>query len=158
MNNFQKPQGIAFAFRGLDAAILARALCLTASLIQNSEPYGLKLQKYEDWWQHDGLRFAKGVLSLHELFEMVESPRSLLWATPADSDVCVGIAPEKGGWYLRFRLEWDDAGFDLTGTFDFIVPPQWESRFEAEVVANLAVLPEKWDAESFYRRILGSEV
>lgn len=143
-----KPQGINFSSHTLSAPQLARALCRTASFIQDIEPHGLKLQKYHDWWEHDGLHFGKGTMSLHELFEMVSSPRSLLAAMPGDECVFIGIAPDSHVWYLRFYLSWDDEGFDLSGRFDITLPTHLAPTFRERMLGVVEL--KQQDAEAYY--------
>ena len=148
---FNAPQGINFSSKVLSAPDLSRALCRTVSFVQDIQPYGVELQRYDDWWEHDGLHFPKGAISLHELFEIVKSPQSLLAAVPDDDFVFVGVAPDSQLWYLRFCLAWDDTGFELNGRFDITLPTDLAARFKQRVLD--AVDMEEQNAQAYYNSI-----
>jgi len=96
MTNFEKPKGTNFrCSEALGAAELAKLLCKIVIFLQNSEPYA-KLQRYDDWWEHDGLHFYKSPIDFRQLFAIVRSPESLLEAMPGDDYVFVGISPGDG--------------------------------------------------------------
>ncbi len=154
MTNFTKPIGINFRSAGeLSAPELARLLCRIASYLQNIEPY-IKLHRYDDWWEHDGLHFHKSPINFDELFYIVNSPRSLLEAMPGDDFVCIGIAPYNSSWYLRFYLDWDDEGFLLWGKFDITLPNGLAESFRNEVARDLGIQLKEQDAESYYQSII----
>ena len=151
MSQFVKPRGVCFLFEGeISAPALSRTLCRIVNFLQDTGPYA-KLQHYEDWWEHDGLHFHRGSIDFNALYGMVGSPRNLLAATPADEFVCVGVAPEDNSWYLRFRAEWDDEGFNLSGSCAVILPASLAERFRKEVLATLDARAEEKDSESYYR-------
>ena len=154
MSQFVKPQGVCFLFDGgLSATILAHTLCRIVNFLQGVEPYAT-LQHYEDWWEHDGLHFYRGPADFNTLYGMVNSPRNLLASTPGDEYVFVGIAPEDSSWYLRFRVEWDDEGFDLSGRCAVILPAPLEEKFKREVLPNLAAKAEEKDSKIYYLEIV----
>lgn len=148
---FAEPQGINFSSPTLSAPQLARALCRVVSCIQDMEPYRVKLQKYHGWWEHDGLHFDEGTISLHELFEMVSSPRSLLAVMPDEESVFIGIAPDSHLWYLRFHLSWDDEGFELSGRFDITLPIHSAPAFQQKMDGFTQL--ERRDAKAYYSAI-----
>ncbi len=148
---FNAPQGINFSSKVLSAPELARALCHAASFVQNTESHGVQLQKYEDWWEHDGLHFHKGTISVHELFEIVKSPQALLAAMQGDDDVFIGVAPDSQLWYLRFYLSWDDEGFELNGRFDITLPADLAPSFKQRVLDSVNM--EEQNAETYYNKI-----
>lgn len=118
--------------RELPATALSEVLCRIASFLQTLAPY-TRLERYDDWWEHDGLHFHRGSLGFSKLFAMISSPRALLEAVPGDDQVVVGVGRADGSWYLRFRLEWDDAGANLAGRFDITVPDSVVERFRIDV-------------------------
>lgn len=151
---FAGPSGTSFSLAGdLLAADLCRALLKTTSFLQAIEPHGATLHRYEDWWEHDGLHFARGRSGFPDLFHLIESPRALLQAIPDEEDVFVGVGPPHGHWYLRFRLAWDDAGFQLDGRFDLTLPPQQATLYREEVARPLNLPIIEQDAASYYRAI-----
>jgi hypothetical protein len=77
----------------------------------------------------------------------------LLEIVPDDDSVFVGVAPVTGRWYLRFRLEWDDEGFDLLGRFDITLPESLVEQFRTEVVRPLSLGLSEQDADSYYDSI-----
>ncbi len=87
------------------------------------------MKRCDDWLEHDGLHFDRGAMTFEELFFAIGSPRELLTATPDDDHACVGVADERGRWYLRFRLEWDDDGQGLMGFFDVTLLPELADQF-----------------------------
>ena len=122
------------------------------SFLQSLNPY-VKLHKYEDWWEHDGLHFYREEVNFDRLFNIINSPRSLLESMPGDEDVFLGIAPDDDSWYVRFYLAWDDEGFDLLGRFDITVPQALAERYIKEVVGGLDIGMAQQDAEAYYKSI-----
>jgi hypothetical protein len=155
MTGFIRPKGTNFRCTdALAARDLSNALCRVASFLQGVEPYE-KLERYDDWWEHDGLHFDRSSMDFNQLFAMINSPRALLETVPDDDYVFVGVAPVAGGWYLRFRVEWDDDGFDLLGRFDVTVPESLVGQFRTEVVWPLSLDLSEQDADSYYQSIIG---
>jgi len=135
--DFRPPQGMCFAGEGdCPLAAIARDLCKIAAFLQGFAPYST-LVRYEDWWDHDGLYFERCRIDFHGLFQLVETPRALLAATPGDEYVCVGIMPEDRAWYLRFRADWDDPGENLLGFYSLTLDDGLVKKFESEVILNL---------------------
>jgi hypothetical protein len=153
VTQFTKPKGTNFSTGGnLPADILSKALCKTVSFLQTIAPY-VKLHRYEDWWEHDGLHFSRGVITFDDLFSVVRSPRALLEAMPGDEDVFIGLAPEDSSWYLRVCLSWDDNGFNLLGRFDITLPRGLAERYKEEVGGPGLEMVSR-DAEAYYRSII----
>ena len=154
MSDFIKPTGQNFH---LDTPVAARvlweAVCRVAQFIQAIEPYGARLNRYHDWWQHDGLHIAAGEIGMSDLFRLFASPRSILEAMPGDAMVFIGIAPRDGRWYLRVYLDWDDDGIDLIGIFDITVPADLAPRFQREVVDQGQLPMDAMDATTYYHSI-----
>jgi hypothetical protein len=91
MSDFQQPDGLNFASEGdVNVSQLSNVLCKVAAFIQRTSPYS-RLEKYNDWWEHDGLHFYDRSISVERLFEMVTSPKTLLESMPGDINVFIGI-------------------------------------------------------------------
>jgi hypothetical protein len=152
MAEFIRPKGTNFQCADVTASDLAKALSRIASFFHCLDPYE-KLKRYDDWWEHDGLHFDRASVDFNQLFAMIKSPRALLETVPDDDFVFVGVGPFAGGWYLRFRVEWDDEGFDLRGSFDVTVPESLAQQFRTEVVRPLSLDLSEQDADSYYDSI-----
>jgi len=118
---------------------ISRDLCKIAAFLQGLAPFSA-LVRYEDWRGHDGLCFERGRTDFHGLFQLIQTPRALLSATPGDEHVCIGIAPDDRAWYLRFRAYWDDPGENLLGSYCLTLDAELVERFETEVVLHLGSL------------------
>jgi hypothetical protein len=154
MVEFVRPNGINFScLDEVPAVELSKALCMTASFIQQIEPY-TKLERYNDWWEHDGLHFHRETISPEKLFEIVNSPKSLLESMPGDFEVFVGIAPQDNSWYLRFYLDWDEDDTNLVGRFDITFSKTLAESFKGEVLSRLNIKIKEQDSESYYKSIL----
>lgn len=135
--DFRPPDGVNFTDEGdCPLAGISRDLCKIAAFLQGLAPYS-KLVRYEDWRDHDGLYFERCRIDFHGLFQLVQTPRDLLAATPGDESVCVGIAPEDRAWYLRFRADWDDPGENLLGFYSLTLDAGLATRFEGEIIPRL---------------------
>ncbi len=153
MPNFSKPAGINFrSSKELPASVLSKTLCQTVSFLQGVQPY-IKLQKYHDWWEHDGCHFHKEQIDFHGLFQIVRSPRDLLQAMTTDDNVFIGIAPDDNSWYLRFYLNWDDEGLNLIGRFDITLPAKLAERFRKDMAEVQPIELAEQDTETYYRSI-----
>lgn len=113
----------------------------------------MKLNRFADWWQHDGLHFSEHPISFPYLFQVVRTPRALLEAMPGEPGVRIGIAPTDLKWYLRFILDWNDAETALEGDFDITVPRELAPDFRAEVVSQLPFAMAEEEARKYYTRI-----
>lgn len=154
MKKFTTPKGINFSHKeDTSAANLVNALCKTVSFLQAIEPY-IKFERYDDWWEHDGLHFWKDTINFNDLFSIVNSPMSLLKSMPGDFDVFIGVAPQDNSWYLRFYLDWDDDGFNMIGRFDITLPRKLSETYREEVLKDLSVNIEEKDSDSYYNSII----
>ncbi len=154
MARLMKPEGTNFRLTEfVPATLLSASLCTVAAFLQELDPDDT-LQRYDDWWQHDGLEFERDRIDLHGLLELVKSPQAICESMPADDYVRVGIASPKVGWYLRFYLTWNAAGDVLEGDFDITLPGEHVERFKQVVMRDLAVRLEVEDACAYYARIL----
>ena len=137
MVDFRPPHGVSFTDEGdCPLAGISRDLCRIAAFLQGLAPFS-RLVRYDDWRDHDGLYFERCRTDFHGLFQLVQTPRALLAATPGDEYVCVGIAPEDRAWYLRFRADWDDQGENLVGFYSLTVDGGLARGFEGEVIPQL---------------------
>lgn len=131
------PHGVSFTNEGdCPLGMVSRDLCKIAAFLQGLAPFS-RLVRYEDWHDHDRGNFERCPTDFHGLFQLVQTPRALLAATPDDHDVCVGIAAEDRGWYLRFRTDWDDQDENLVGFLALTLNEGLVNRFEDEIVPNL---------------------
>ncbi|EEF60144.1 hypothetical protein Cflav_PD3203 [Pedosphaera parvula Ellin514] len=151
---FSPPSGIAFHTAdqipvGELSAILRRITTFLQSLDLAPQP----LRLYHDWWQHDGLHFDEGQITFHDLFAMFETPRTLFEATPDDDEVFIGVAPEDGNWYLRFRAEWDADDRSIVGEFAIILPSETAALFRAEVATPSKHVLVEESSESYYKSV-----
>jgi hypothetical protein len=134
---FRPPCGACFASeKQCQLAQVSRDLCKIAAHLQSLELFG-RLARYDDWYNHDELYFERGPTDFHGLFQLVQTPRDLLAATPDDDYVHVGVVPEDRRWYLRFRAEWDDQGELLVGAYSLTLGEALCEAFEAEIVPTL---------------------
>jgi hypothetical protein len=151
--SFSPPQGITFHREdGIAITELCALLRRVAVFLQGLQLSTPALRLYHDWWEHDGLHFERRVITFHDLFAMVETPRAIFEATPDDHDVFVGIAPEDARWYLRFRAEWDGHDQGIVGEFAITVPSELATGFRTEVGSEHRLVEE--GAESYYKRVM----
>jgi hypothetical protein len=153
MSEFIFPKGINYSCENEISAIeLSNILCQTASFIQRLEPYE-KLERYDDWFEHDGLHFHQKSLSFDDFFRIITSPKSLFEEMSGDDCVFVGIAPTNKSWYLRFYLEWDENDENLIGRFDITFPDKIAENYEIEVLRQSNVKMKKEFAERYFQSI-----
>ncbi|QDT29208.1 hypothetical protein Enr10x_45570 [Gimesia panareensis] len=151
---FQPPAGVNFSTEEiLSLKNLSGSLCKIASFLQN-DLHASQLVRYEDWWQHDGLHFRKAACDIHDLFAIVQNPRSLIEAMPGDELVYIGIAPPDALWYLRFYSSWDDEGLELTGLFDLTLPADMAVQFRDSVIPELECTILEQDALEYFKEII----
>ena len=155
LNTYNPPKGTNYHIQdgNVDAVTLSRSLCKVVSYLQSDRPY-VKLFRYADWWEHDGLHFKKAEIDFHSLFSIIESPWYLFENMPGDDYVFIGISPEDNKWYLRFYLDWDDNGEKLEGRFDVTIPNEMCNKFEQEVVSKFSYKVDIEDSGSYYNRIV----
>lgn len=118
--DFRPIDGVCFWSEPMPAARLSAVLCDVAAFLQNVDPHAA-ISRAHDWLEHDGLHFPVGPASFSQLFEAVGSPRDLLFSTPGDDLVYCAFEDAARRWYLRFRAEWDDAGYELAGDFAVVL-------------------------------------
>lgn len=154
MDSLVKPQGVCFIFESdLPAHNLSNVLCKIANFLQGSVPF-IKLRKFDDWWEHDGLHFYRGLIEFDALYRMINSSKNLLESTPSDDFVFVGVAPIDNSWYLRYRVEWNDEETNLVGSCAVILPQPLAEKFRVEVLKSLDVETEERHSEIYYQEII----
>lgn len=148
---FAKPRGVClYTENEVGAKDFARVLARVASALQAKDPY-VRLHRYDDWWEHDGLHFHRGIIDFHAFFELVHSPKELLESTPADDYVFVGITSDDNEWYVRYRVEWDDEETELIGHCAVIVDP---SRTDVLKEFDKVSWVKRTDADTYYRETI----
>ena len=133
-------------------AALSTVLRRVASFLQGLQLSSPRLRLYHDWWEHDGFHFERRVITFHDLFAMIETPRAIFEATPDEHEVFVGVAPEDTRWYLRFRAEWGADDQSIIGWFAITVPSELAARLRVEMASEHRLAEEA--AESYYKRIM----
>jgi hypothetical protein len=137
LRGFRPPRGECFASESeCQLTKVSRDLCKIAAHLQSLDLFA-KLMRYDDWYNHDELYFERGSIDFHGLFQLVQTPRDLLAATPDDEYVHVGVVPEDRSWYLRFRAEWDEQGESLVGEYSVTLSDALLEVFEAEIIRKL---------------------
>jgi hypothetical protein len=154
MSNFQEPKGVNFATTDdVGGADISEALRKVVAFVQSQSPY-IELERYDDWWEHDGLHFYRSPISLDELFSIVHSPRSLLESMPGDFQVSVGIYAKDIPFYLRFYVDWNDDETEVIGRFDVTFPEETANRFRREMDSTSKVEFQEKPSEDYYRSII----
>lgn len=154
MTDFIRPKGINFSCcEQLSPIDFSTALTKIANFIKEINTYD-KLERYDDWWEHDGLHFHRNSISLEDFFKIVSSPRLLSEAMSSDWYVFIGIAPTNNNWYLRFYLNDEDGEEDLVTHFDITFPKEIAERFKAEVLSKLSLQIKEQNAETYYQTII----
>lgn len=153
MSQFIEPAGINFSSsEKLSAAELSKILREILNFIQKLDSYN-KFERYDDWWEHDGLHFYRNSIGLSDLLRIVSSPSSLSEAMPGDWCVFIGIAPVNTSWYLRFYLD-DDSQEDSVARFDVTFPNEIAVRFKLEVLSQFNLKIKEQAAETYYKSII----
>jgi hypothetical protein len=149
---FVQPHGTCIkSEHGSSLKEVSHDLCRIASHLQWLDPF-IKLVRVDDWYNHDGLYFERGPTDFYGLFQLIQSPRELMRATPDDDYVHVAVVPENRRWYLRFRAEWDEPGETLIGHYSVTLCDELLDRFEAEITPDLqcpirrAAPGEEWES------------
>lgn len=144
-----------FSAEDTPASLLANSLCWVARFLQSTDPYA-KLRRHHDWRQHgvSGYPFQlEKDITFHEFFTSIGSPRDLLRVCSDDEGVFVGVAPSDDAWYLRFRCQWDENGFDIIGTFDFTLPKSMVETFRTDVLSYLQIKLQEQEEDLYFAEI-----
>jgi hypothetical protein len=131
---------------------ISRDLCKIAAFLQQNDR-NAKLIRIDDWWEHDGLWFDKGVVDFHTLFQTVGTPRSLAQAMPGDDRVFVGIAASDRLWYLRFFVDWDDNDEMLLGKYSITLDSSLAQQFATYVTRRLECPTRLEESAVYFARI-----
>jgi hypothetical protein len=152
---FSPPNGVTFhTAQEVAVSDLCVLLQRVAVFLQGVQSSSASLCLYHDWWQHDGLHFARCALTFQDLFTMIETPHAILEATPDDHEVFVGVASEDAGWYLRFRAEWDSDDRSIVGSFAVTVPSERAPAFSTAVAALSQHRLIEESADKYYARVI----
>jgi hypothetical protein len=143
----------------LSPETLCAALAQTVEFLRRDDP-SLRLRRFEDWIQHDGLMFERADVTFEDVLRWVQTPGALMSAMKDDDEVRVGVAPApgrpgppSGPWYLRFILAPDADHADLEGEFDLTLPTPAAGEYRREVVAASPFSFVEEDATIYYIRI-----
>lgn len=121
----------------------------TLEALQAFSPVPQKVKIVEDWLDHDGLEFAKGVRPLAYLFSIASTPRALFEKTPQDDSVFLRAEAEDGSWTFRVRTDWDAEDREQVGEVHIVVADEFASRIEVALrseVRNGSLFREKNEA------------
>lgn len=151
-SNFKPPTGINFSCpEAISIATLSKDLRQIAAFLQHKFPYN-PLQRFEDWWQHDGLHFYEGPIDMPGLFAIVGSPKRVYEAMPGEDYVRIGIASSDGKWYLRFYAYWEDEVDFPEGDYDITLSFELVEEFRTEVVPELEASLKEESSEVYFKR------
>jgi hypothetical protein len=147
---FIKPKGINFScFEEIAADELSSYLLLLIRFLQQFQ-LNRQLNRYDDWWEHDGLHFFRGESDFNELQRIV-SPNGLIEEFKlGDFDVFIGIAPFDNTWYLRFYLNYEEN----IGRFDITLPREFIRDFEEKFICKIALDMKQQDSKKYYDSII----
>jgi hypothetical protein len=113
--------------------LFLKALTVLQSL--SSAPQRVKIT--EDWLEHDGLEFAKGLQPLASLFSIASTPRALFEKTPKEDSVYLRAESEDGVWTLRLRTDWDADDREQVGDFCVGVAVEAAPQFEKALTSEM---------------------
>jgi hypothetical protein len=113
--------------------LLLKALTALQSLSTASK----SVKIIEDWLEHDGLEFAKGLQPLAFLFSIAATPRSLFEQTPKDDFVYLRAEAADEAWTVRFRTAWDADDREQVGDFYVAVAAQYAPHFEKALAPEI---------------------
>ena len=152
-HEFPPPFGTTYRVEEMPALQIAGILCMVVAFFERIDQHA-SMKRYDDWIEHDGLAFGhKRSITFAELYNVVESPQSLLDNTPDDHAVCVGIADSRNRWYLRFRAESEEDEEGPIGAFDLTLLPELARQFELDIAIpemiaepSVAYFDRIWDS------------
>jgi hypothetical protein len=151
---FEPPIGTSFTSDNdarPDVVIQTAARILPFLQAQNISP--VRLRRYDDWLEHDGLHFPGPQIEFLDVFRLFASPRSLFEATPEDEAVCIGIGPESSDWYLRARAHWNSVDTELVGMISITMHLSLAQRFREEVQALSSLPLSEEESIAYFSRI-----
>ncbi len=154
MSDFQVPVGTTFISPDeIGANDLSPILRKTVAFIQALSPY-TKLERYDDWWEHDGLHFFRKHISFDDVFEIVRSPKSLLESMTDEFNVFVGIYSKELAIYLRIYVEWNDDETEIIGRFDVTFPVNFAGKFRDEITSVSSIEMTEMNSDDYYKSII----
>lgn len=151
---FEPPIGTTFTSEHearLDEVIQTASRLLPFLQAQRISP--IRLRRYDDWLEHDGLHFPGPQIEFSEVFRLFGSPRSLFEATPEDDAVCIGIGPESNDWYLRARAHWNAEDTELVGMISITMTSLLAKRYRGEVQAQSLQSLSEEESTGYFSRI-----
>jgi hypothetical protein len=150
MPEFIKPKGINFScYKEITTDELSKNLLLVVNFLQQAHP-NTQLNRFYDWWEHDGLHFQGSNIIFDELKKIV-LPNGLMQEFKlGDFDVFIGIAPIDNSWYLRFYLDEEEN----LGRFDITLPFDLAQNFKVEILSQFDKNIKEQNSKEFYRSII----
>jgi hypothetical protein len=109
----------------------------TLKALQAFSPAPQKVRIVEDWLDHDGLEFPKGVQPLAYLFSIAATPHSLFQATPKDHRVFLRAEAEDGSWIFRVLTDGDENDREQVGEIQLVVAAEFTPRIEKALVSEV---------------------
>jgi hypothetical protein len=114
----------------LPIGLLQPFVLKTLVVLQAFSTVPQRVKIVEDWLDHDGLEFEKGMQPLAYLFSIAGTARSLFEMTPKDHSVFLRAESEDGSWILRLRTDWDEDDREQVGEVYLVVAVEFTSRIE----------------------------
>jgi hypothetical protein len=114
----------------------------------------IKLIRYDDWWEHDGLMFKNGQTSFEEMIKIVKNPELIESEMSGDDRVKIGICPEDERWYLRFLIDTNIEDTVKDAEFDLTIPFEWVEEFKDKVVPSLELEVITEPSLQYFSRIM----
>ena len=152
MHDFILPKGVNLRSEcEISPVLLSKALAATVDFLQSMELRNTILYQYADWWEHDGLHFARGHFDFPALRQIVQSPEALLRGMPGDFSVFVGVSPPSFRWYLRFYLDPDAEENERFGRFDLTLPANLMEQYKKSTVVLLGLKMQAQEANAYYK-------
>ncbi len=159
--NLVVPEGINLRsdFR-LGAVTLSAALSQTVAFLRSIGEDDLRLFRYDDWWEHDGLHLPRRdeLIDFDVLARLVETPGAMAAAMTGDYKVFVGVAPPSFQWYLRFYHDTENSGSRgigkaMSGCFDLTLPEGSVDAYRQQVVLPLGLQMQEQESNAYYLSI-----
>ena len=149
-SKFIRPTGINFSsYHALNAVEMSNILREIVGFIRKLE-INEPLERYDDWWEHDGLHFYRGNITIEELLDIVSTPLTLQNEMTTDFYVFIGVAPKNNDWYLRFYLDEDE----LVGRFDVTFSSETSKLFRGKMLPETLKILTESNSESYYDSII----
>jgi hypothetical protein len=148
---FKIPDGINFrSEHDISIPQLLEAIRIIAGFLRELGP-SHQLDRYDDWWEHDGLQFFRSPITIDQLLEIANTRKSLIEAMPGDDFVFVGIAPSDYAWYLRIYVDIEIVHANDSGRLDLTLPESLAEAFSNSVVSQAPCKFIKQDSHSYFK-------